>query len=1296
MPTNENQQTSTVLESLQEVLQKYQQGNQELAALGNKIFSQADYPQEIIQTGSEIANKFFEAIDSELTPEQRGQIDTLTGKERLGAAGRIWGALNGQMTIISNLDGQVYPNIGGVITKVLGNPVGFLAMGNIMYNAIQDFKDGVSPSEVFNLVNGAFGSAINGVKFVSGFFEAKLNPNIPGDTYLEKLRNYYFDIGTVNTIKPIEIHSYDVNLDTDTLTATRFTQATMQDIIATPTDGIISNGLDGISGRYTQIDPDIPNLKPITSNVNDVFGSWAHSGDMITGTPATYRPVTTQSVKPDVALDTPNSDVYSSGRFGKAMSALSIAADVGFLSSQLTDLSMTIQNGEKVTADQILMLVGTVISTVGDAVSLGGPVGQAVGAVISAVGGAISSTVAFTKLGPDSTPKEIGMAIGDFFSALIPVIPSARAIDQAIEYQKLMDSATNEVDRQIYDALHKIAALDATPIINMFHGVYDGEIKDDVRDDLIEAFGSFDDMMRDYITNNVDFSNKIEDVAKFLKQNGNTQHTQYITAFLTPEQVKAIFGESADYRSGYDVRNVDSSIQVRGKEIIGETYRGGTYGSGGYELETKSGLEILPVGKNLEEVDGRQVLDTISLGYGVGNAVEDGKRRIDTSTYVGYSKQALDMFFTEFQRQHTITKTRYWTTMGGGMSGVMGMGAENTQHSEEVVVPEWETPRVWLNLIDDMSGLNTRDGVLGNVNNRVRAVATDLIYANINTGKGDDDVLFTDILRKYSGANSIVKAAADGGEGNDVLDLSHMTDRAIKDGEIANNQVLDGIYSINENKLEFDRNLGDGKDYELDFLNFENILLTGGSNRIRVKEGSDVVAQDGSIREIKISGENSGKNDISFAGVKSAKLTFSGYTDGVNVVHGTENNDRLTIANIEGSKGSCPIRLHGRGGNDYISGGEVKVSAGGSNELYGGQGGDIIVGRGQSNILDGGEGNDFIFGSSTGIETGSAAIGKEVIEGKEGNDIIEQGGAGNEIVYLRDQKGYFIDAGTGDDTVKLKDLKGNNIEAVNGGEGIDMLDLSNVRDDRKYGRFNGGNATLGDVNVNKYNIDLNKNSITFDATSSIGNYKGDINVTGFENVIGTSISDNIIGNESNNVLDGNGGNDSLFGGAGSDTLTGNIGDDTINGGLDNDILTGGEGADKFIFEGNEFGQDIITDYNAQDKIMFKSNAMSVADIHFEKLILRDSLKNETTESLVLSTDANAVILNNWTNGNDLNIEINGTAVDGNVINNLVQHATNVNERRPSMVGSSVQGPDSITTTHSTQTYQPFIYGVRWG
>ncbi|WP_251859644.1 calcium-binding protein [Clostridium sp. Marseille-Q2269] len=969
---------------------------------------------------NEIADKLFAEFN--LSDEDKDIIKNITGRERVGLAGLIWSGITAGMQIHTQVTGNSHTNVSALISKWISKPTSMLAMGNIFYKAIKDFEDGASPSEIFSFISQGSSSLFDGISFINSFMEAKHATLTNGKTFLETLKESYT---SSNVLEQKYRYSYNFNTDTTDLVSTRFVSSDISDIIPTSTvPGTVST-LDGIGGNY----------KPLGSSIGNIDAPSVPKKGLTTDTPHTG---------------------------GKVLGALGIATDLTWVASAIEDV---VSSGSDIKPSQIMNLVGAVVCTTGDFVGLvGGPIGEVAGMVISALGSVVTAAGGLSDLDSDSSPSEIGKAVGNFFLALNPLMPSIDAIEQAIEYGKLKDSADNEIDRIIYDALHKIASLDATPIINLTHFAYNDEIKDDAIDELMDKFGTFDNMMKEYITSDKEFSNDLNKAADFLKRNANTEHTQFLTAYLTPSQIKSIFGNETDYREGYDIRNVDTNLKVKGD--YDENLK-----AYDYQLKLKSGIEVLPAGARLQTIDGRDVLDTISLGFGTGKEIvidETGKeiknpRVIDTSTWLSYNKDQLKMFSNEFKNQHTERYISGYTS-GGMIPGgaIVGKEAIYSTRTE----PKYERFKCWIDLVDDMSGLptfyrhtryyNTGYGTmnpqheevvdfsnLGNVNNRVIATISDIIYTNIETKAGDDDVILSNIQRVYDDGtgDSIVKSKADGGDGMDILDIS-----SLKETE---NQQFGFEYSIKDNNLSYIRELGDGKDYNLNFSNFEEVRLTKENNKITIKDNSDIELSEGQEpEELRLIGTSAKVNDIDFSGVKGKSLYFQGSLDGVNNIKGTENNDVIVIPEIEDKTGTGSSEIFANGGNDMIMGGNIT-----KNLLHGGDGIDYIKATGNNNEIWGDSGRDFLQGSDVtgthilngGMDNDTLMAGKagatlngdegsDLLNGNDGQDILN-GGTGND----------YIQGGAGSDTfIFSKDFGKDTIKDYESGEKIIFDNTSGI------------------------------------------------------------------------------------------------------------------------------------------------------------------------------------------------------------------------------------------------------------
>lgn len=156
--------------------------------------------------------------------------------------------------------------------------------------------------------------------------------------------------------------------------------------------------------------------------------------------------------------------------------------------------------------------------------------------------------------------------------------------------------------------------------------------------------------------------------------------------------------------------------------------------------------------------------------------------------------------------------------------------------------------------------------------------------------------------------------------------------------------------------------------------------------------------------------------------------------------------------------------------------------------------------------------------------------GNDVLSGGAGDDIID-GGRGNDLLR----------GGSGDDTLLGGDgndrlIGGGGDDSAEGGAGADRI-------------VTGGGDDLADGGAGNDRIET-------------GN--------------GADIAN---GGAGNDRIEAGNGNDIVNGGAGNDRIEGGRGRDIIDGGAGNDRLEGGGGGDAFIF-GDDFGDDVITDFNA--------------------------------------------------------------------------------------------------------------------
>lgn len=283
-------------------------------------------------------------------------------------------------------------------------------------------------------------------------------------------------------------------------------------------------------------------------------------------------------------------------------------------------------------------------------------------------------------------------------------------------------------------------------------------------------------------------------------------------------------------------------------------------------------------------------------------------------------------------------------------------------------------------------------------------------------------------------------------------------------------------------------------------------------------------------------------------------------------------------------------RIYGDAGDDTIVGGS------GSDFIEGGLGNDSIQGDGGTaadvpkrydDTLYGGEGNDTIVGGR-GTDYVSGGLGDDELSGDEGNDFLS-GGRGADKLWGGADNDYLFDEG-GSDTNSLHGDGGNDVLEIKGGTGIALLD--------------GGDGT-----------------------------------------------DVLIGGQGHNSLDGGKGNDSIVGGGEDDIISGGddadmvvagAGNDQITGGKGADYLKGGAGNDTYVYEGRDFGVDLIEDSAGGDVILADEVSLGTASYDADKLawvgangmeIRKYDLDGSTTLSLSYSGDKlNTIYLRDWTPG----------------------------------------------------------------
>ena len=302
----------------------------------------------------------------------------------------------------------------------------------------------------------------------------------------------------------------------------------------------------------------------------------------------------------------------------------------------------------------------------------------------------------------------------------------------------------------------------------------------------------------------------------------------------------------------------------------------------------------------------------------------------------------------------------------------------------------------------------------------------------------------------------------------------------------------------------------------------------------------------------------------------------------LDVIRGTSGMDEIYVTDAAG------IRLEGRGGDDFLSGGDAgafllgedgndQLEGGAAQDyIYGGAGDDIAYGFAGDdrirmgdgiNYADAGEGDDRVYGGE-GSDTFEGGDGIDVLVGAGGGDTLS-GGANADYLYGGDGNDQIL-GGAGDDVASGgagdDELSGGaGADRLKGREGTDVI-FGNDGDDVLFG--DEGNDSLYGGDRSDYLYGGRDDDI-------VSGGAGD------DFLRGNRGSDELDGGAGDDDLRGGGQNDLLLGGDGADALFGEGGNDVLDGGADNDSLFGGAGADVFVYAeqfGGSAGYDRIKDF----------------------------------------------------------------------------------------------------------------------
>jgi len=262
--------------------------------------------------------------------------------------------------------------------------------------------------------------------------------------------------------------------------------------------------------------------------------------------------------------------------------------------------------------------------------------------------------------------------------------------------------------------------------------------------------------------------------------------------------------------------------------------------------------------------------------------------------------------------------------------------------------------------------------------------------------------------------------------------------------------------------------------------------------------------------------------------------------------------------------------------------------------------------------------------TGAGDDTVNARGGDDFISDGGGADIYNGGGGSDTIDYslsfynpaffttgiVANLKAGTIIGGDGEtDTV-------NGIENVRGSSFADTILGDN--NDNRFAGLQGDDVIngRGGFDIVRYDRDINRggedgvrvNLANGTARDGFGNIDTLKNIEG---VRGSDQRDRLNGDNNENYIDGRGGNDIINGNGGDDYLRGN------------------SGGDKFVFSGNGFGHDIISDYdlNEADRIEIKK-ANSFSDLTV----------TQVDEGALVEFGSNSVLMEGWNANDVINLE----------------------------------------------------------
>jgi Ca2+-binding RTX toxin-like protein len=375
---------------------------------------------------------------------------------------------------------------------------------------------------------------------------------------------------------------------------------------------------------------------------------------------------------------------------------------------------------------------------------------------------------------------------------------------------------------------------------------------------------------------------------------------------------------------------------------------------------------------------------------------------------------------------------------------------------------------------------------------------------------------------------------------------------------------------------------GKGNDKLVGGRGNDKLIGKYGSNKLSGGEGDDI-ARGGEGNDSILGGQG---NDRGIGG------------DGDDLINGDEGDDILRgdLGRDTINGGADNDRLFGFADEDSVMGGDGDdiVRGGLANDmLYGGNGKDIIRGGEDEDYIEGGNGNDKLYGGN-GNDSLLGEEGNDRLEGQSGRDTLDggagddnlRGGSEDDLIFggLGDD---FVQGGTGDDAITGAE----GADTIHGESGADSI-TGDAGNDRLFGG-NGRDTVDGGVGNDVVNGGSEDDSLSGgEGNDTLGGASGDDTVrgeAGNDRVNGGSGDDFLFGGAGDDALDGGSNADVIDAGDGDDSITGGSGNDVMNGGAGHDLfvsdagddtMTGGEGSEWYFYENEDFGHDLIQDFQA--------------------------------------------------------------------------------------------------------------------